>query len=108
MNAVAELPYAVKSTKVIWMIQNDPPPTPLCFDSRGQWQDYLMYLEASGERITRRQDLGKHAKSRLRVVTTVFDRIDICMDCLQGGERQKRMEREGRCMAHPLKQEQKP
>ncbi len=98
MNAVAELPYAVKSTKVIWMIQNDPPPTPLCFDSRGQWQDYLMYLEASGERITRRQDLGKHAKSRLRVVTTVFDRIPFCSDCSIGGERQLRMVAEKRCI----------
>lgn len=95
---LADLPYAVKSTKVIWMIQNDPPPKPLCFDSRGQWQEYLMYLEASGEHITRRQDLGKHAKSRVRVVTTVFTRIDHCADCHVGGERQLRMVAEKRCI----------
>ena len=92
------LPYAVKSTKVIWMIQNDPPPTPLCFDSRSQWVEYLMYLEASGEPITRRQDLGKHSKTRIRVVTTVFDRIPYCDDCAVGGQRQQRMAREGRCI----------
>ena len=95
---IAPLPYAVKSTKVIWMIQSDPPPTPLCFDSRSEWQTYLMYLDASGERITRRQDLGKHSKSRVRIVTTVFDRIDFCADCSVGGDRQQRMVREGRCI----------
>lgn len=98
MPAVAELPYAVKSTKVIWMIQTAPPPMPLCFDSMASWKDYLMYLEASGEKITRRQDLGKNAVARVRVVTTVFDRIDFCQDCAVGGQRQQRMAREGRCI----------
>lgn len=92
------LPYAVKSTKVIWMIQNDPPPKPLCFDTMKDWQDLLMYMEASGERITRRQDIGKHSKSKVRVVTTVFDRVDFCMDCAIGGQRQQRMAQEGRCI----------
>lgn len=92
------LPYAVKPSKVIWMIQQTPPPKPACFDTMASWQEYLMYLHASGERITRRQDLGKNATGRVRVVTTVFDRIDHCQDCLIGGERQKRMAREGRCI----------
>ena len=98
------LPYAVKSTKVIWMIQHAPPPKPLCFDSLPQWQAYLMYLDASGERITRRQDTAKWTTQRgakvrtVRTVVTVFDRIDHCSDCLVGGERQQRMVREGRCI----------
>lgn len=103
MPAIANLPYAVKSTKVIWMIQTAPPPKPLCFDSMNQWVDYLMYLEASGEKITRRQDLGNSRlpgpqRAITRVVTTVFDRIDFCADCSVGGQRQQRMAREGRCI----------
>ena len=90
------LPYAVKITKVIWMIEKAPPPMPLCFDSMSQWQEYLMYLHASGETITRRQDLGKYKGPR--VVTTVFDRIDHCEDCLIGEKRQLRMQDEGRCI----------
>lgn len=89
-------PYAVKVSKVIWMIQKAPPPMPLCFDSMAQWQEYLVYLHASGETITRRQDLGKHKGPR--VVTTVFDRIDHCEDCLIGEKRQLRMQDEGRCI----------
>lgn len=98
------LPYAVKSTRVIWMIQHAPPPVPACFDGPSQWQDYLMYLEASGERITRRQDTGKWttvdgAKVRTsRTVVTVFDRIDFCADCDIGGRHQLEMAATGRCI----------
>lgn len=95
------LPYAVKPSKVIWMIQQTPPPKPLCFDTMGSWQEYLMYLHASGETITRRQDLGKNSRDRARVVTTVFDRIDFCGDCEIGGQRQRRMSAEGRCILPP-------
>lgn len=95
------LPYAVKPSKVIWMIQQTPPPKPLCFDTMSSWQEYLMYLHASGETITRRQDLGKNAKHGVRVVTTVFDRIDHCQDCDIGGTRQRRMSVEGRCILPP-------
>lgn len=96
----ATLPYAVKPSKIIWLIQNQPPPKPLCFDSMPQWQEYLMYLHADGTQITRRQDLGKNSKDRVRVVTDVIDpkRIDFCQDCDIGGDRQKRMQREKRCI----------
>lgn len=109
MNAtlVVVLPYAVKQSKVIWMIQNAPPPKPACFDDDAQWREYLMYLAASGEPITRRQDLGKHAGRR--TVTTVFDRIPFCDDCAIGGGRQLRMQDEGRCVIpKPKTPEQKP
>ena len=100
----ATLPYAVKGNKVIWLIQNHPPPKPLCFDDLAQWQSYLMYLDASGEKITRRQDTGKWTTlegSKVRVqrtVVTVFDRIDFCADCHVGGPRQQRMVAEARCI----------
>lgn len=90
------LPYAVKPSKVIWMIQTAPPPKPMCFDDTKQWQEYLMGLHAEGTPITRRQDLGKH--SGRRTVTTVFDRVDYCADCAIGGERQRRMQDEKRCL----------
>ncbi|MEY3252431.1 MAG: hypothetical protein RL227_1404 [Pseudomonadota bacterium] len=90
------LPYAVKPSKVIWMIQTAPPPMPLCFDDGKQWQEYLMLLHAEGQQITRRQDTGKHSKSR--VVVDVFDtkRIDFCQDCSAGHMR--KMQGEKRCI----------
>ena len=100
------LPYAIKSTKVIWMIQQAPPPAPACFDGLAQWQEYLMYLATSGETITRRQDLGKHRGQR--TVTTVFDRIDFCQDCAIGGQRQLRMVADGRCILPPMKAPEPP
>jgi hypothetical protein len=94
----ATLPYAVKPSKVIWLIQNQAPPAPLCFDSQAQWSEYLMYLHAEGQQITRRQDTGKH--SGHRVVVDVIDpkRIDYCESCDIGGDRQRRMVKEGRCI----------
>jgi hypothetical protein len=90
------LPYAVKPSKVIWMIQTAPPPKPLCFDDSKQWQEYLMLLHAEGQQITRRQDTGKHSKNR--VVVDVFDtkRIDFCQDCSAGHMR--KMQGENRCI----------
>ena len=82
--------------RVMWLIQHDPPPTPLCFRDRAQWQDYLTQLAASGERITRKQDLGKH--SGRRTVRVVFSRIDYCQDCEIGGRHQRAMVEQGRCI----------
>jgi hypothetical protein len=90
------LPYAVKPSKVIWMIQTAPPPKPLCYDTMGSWQEYLMLLHAEGQQITRRQDTGKH--SGRRVVVDVFDtkRIDFCDSCT--AEYRSRMQGEKRCI----------
>lgn len=82
--------------RVMWLIQHDPPPTPLCFRDRAQWQDYLTQLAASGERITRREDTGKHAGRR--VVRVVFARIDYCQDCQIGGSHQQAMAEQRRCI----------
>lgn len=96
------LPYAVRRTRVIWMIVNAPPPKPLCFETDGQWQEYLMYLHESGERITRIVDRGAARGNGTggspRVVTREFDRIDYCADCDVGGKHQRRMQVEGRCI----------
>jgi hypothetical protein len=90
------LPYAVKPSKVIWMIQTAPPPKPLCFDEDKQWREYLMLLHAEGQQITRRQDTGKHSKNR--VVVDVFDtkRIDFCQDC--SAAHMRKMQGEKRCI----------
>lgn len=90
------LPYAVKPSKVIWMIQTAPPPKPLCFDDAKQWGEYLMYLHAEGQQITRRQDTGKH--SGRRVVMDVFDvkRIDFCESCT--ADYRRAMQGEKRCI----------
>lgn len=100
----ATLPYAVKPSKVIWMIQTAPPPKPLCFDTGKQWTEYLMLLHAEGQQITRRQDTGKwktvdgQKVRTTRTITTVFDekRIDFCADCTP--ERRRKMQGEKRCI----------
>jgi hypothetical protein len=100
-------PRAAKRT-VVWMIQHAPPPTPQCFDSLEQWQQYLTVLNASGEQITRRQDIGKWTtvdgkKVRTwRTVARVFDRIDICADCDLGSPQQIAKRQAGRCIMPPL------
>ena len=91
------LPFDVKQSRTIWMIQTAPPPKPMCFDTLEQWQEYLMYLHASGESITRRQDIGKYG-NKPRVITVVFDHIPYCDDCEIGSPRQLRMRSEGRCI----------
>lgn len=104
------LPYSVApgSRRVIWMIRNIPPPTPLCFDSLEQWQEQLLLIHASGESITRRQDTGKWTtidgkKIRTeRTVTMVFDRIDYCAACDIGGAQQMAKRQAGRCILPPL------
>ncbi len=86
----------IARTKIYWMVQNSPPPKPLCFDTLRDWQEYLLYVHASGTPITRRQDLGKWAGRR--TVTTVFARVDYCADCDIGGKVQQAKQRAGRCI----------
>lgn len=95
-----DLPYAVKASKVIWLIQRgDVGPRPLCFASDKIWREHLMYQHASGEQITRRQDTGTYRdyKRQTRAVRTIFDSADYCQDCDIGGEFQDKMDRAGRC-----------
>lgn len=89
-----DLPLDVKPSKVIRLILESPPPTPKCFSYLRQWQDYLMVLHTSGERITRRRDLGKYRGER--TVDLVFvDAVDHCADCHH--RHKAAMERQGRC-----------
>lgn len=97
-----------KPTKVMWLIQHQPPPKPLCFDTLTEWQSYLITQVASGEKITRRQDTAKWAtvdgkKVRThRTVVPVFDKIDHCGDCAIGSPAQLAKRQAGRCVLPPL------
>lgn len=91
----------VRQTKIIWLLKHDPPPTPLCFESREDWQGYLMLLHTEGRSVVRRQDRVIEGK---RIVTNTWDRIDYCADCDIGGSYQQRMQRENRCIL-PAKNE---
>ena len=96
----AGLPYAVKASKTIWMIQRgEIGPRPLCFSSDDEWRDHLMYQHASGEQITRRKDTGTYRGQmrQTRVVRTVFGNADYCQDCDISGAFQAKMDRAGRC-----------
>ena len=93
-----------KSATVFWLIEHAPPPKPLCFDSRRQWQAYLEGLADDGVKLTRRQDHatwttvdGKQQR-RTREVRVVFDRVDYCSDCQIGGAHQLRMQDDNRCI----------
>lgn len=88
------LPFDIKPSKVVRLILASPPPMPKCFTYLRQWQDYLMVLHTSGERITRRRDLGKYRGEREVEVVFVAD-IDHCGDCHH--RHKAAMERAGRC-----------
>lgn len=94
---MTDAPYATRAnrTRVIWMIENNPPPKPACFDTMRQWQEYLLYVDASGEPVVQRRD---HGRMPVRVVSVEFRRIDYCADCDIGSARQQRMQVEGRCI----------
>lgn len=60
-----------------------------------------MYAHASGERIVRIVDRGAARGNRggsPRTVALEFERVDYCQDCEIGGEYQRRMQAEGRCI----------
>lgn len=101
-------PQTGRPRKVIWLIENRPPPTPLCFDSTAEWQSYLTSLADSGEPITRKSDTGKWTtrngvRIRLkRTVALVWERIDYCQDCAIGSHDQMAKRQAGRCILPPL------
>ena len=87
---------ALRKTKVIWMIEHEPPPKPPCFDALDGWKQYLLSLHATGRTLTRRSDTGKYAGKR--TVRMVFDRIDYCGDCDIGSATQRSKQLAGRCV----------
>lgn len=92
-----EIPAGLRPNKVVMLVLESPPPTPACFRSRKDWQEWLLLAHASGERITVIRDTGKY-KDRQRVERSVrleFAEIDHCADCTR--ERQAEMEKAGRC-----------
>lgn len=92
-----EIPAGLRPNKVVMLVLESPPPTPACFRSRKDWQEWLLLAHASGERITVIRDTGKY-KDRQRVERSVrleFADIDHCADCTR--ERQAEMEKAGRC-----------
>ena len=94
------LPYAVKQSKTIWLIQQGHVgPRPLCFYNDRDWREHLMLHAASGEKITRRQDTGTYVdkKRQSRSVRTVFSGADYCAECDESSGYPARMTRAGRC-----------
>lgn len=92
-----DIPAGLRPNKVVMLVLESPPPTPACFRSRKDWQEWLLLAHASGERITVIRDTGKY-KDRQRVERSVrleFADIDHCADCTR--ERQAEMEKAGRC-----------
>jgi hypothetical protein len=87
---------------LVRLLVEQAPPTPACFDSDLQYHEYLLLSHHSGERVVRREDIGKHrhkAGNGQRVVRTVFaiEPFQHCLDCPIGGAFQRRMVRDGRC-----------
>jgi hypothetical protein len=93
-------PFDVKPGKVIRMILEATPPMPECFSNTRTWQDWLMLAHTAGERIVRRQDVGKYRGDR-SVETVFVDDVDHCIDCHSCHKAE--MQKQGRC--HPSAQE---
>lgn len=94
------------------LVATDAPPAPPCFETSEQWRDWLLLAYDSGERVVRRQDLGKHLGKDVRKVSTVFAIAPLqqCKDCQF--DYAQRMAADGRCQLaqilagddwHPLK-----
>ncbi len=86
----------MRKTRVIWMIEHEPPAKPPCFDAMDGWKQYLLCLHETGRTLTRRSDTGKYAGKR--TVRMVFDRIDYCGDCDIGSHTQRQKQQAGRCV----------
>lgn len=83
-------------TDLIRLIRDEAPAHPACFDSRAQWVEFLVSAHASGVKVLRRQDIGKHRGQR----STSFAVLPVgqqshCAECALA--RQDRMKAEGRC-----------
>lgn len=83
-------------TDLIKLIRNEAPQSPACFDSQSQWVEFLVSAHASGAKVLRRVDTGKHRGHRV----TRFEVLPVgqqshCVECAKG--RQDRMKAEGRC-----------
>jgi len=92
------LPHGIKPSRTVWMILSDPPPRPACSESDKTWQEWLLYLHQSGEKLVRYRESGRHTPRRKK--TLVFKQINHCLDCEHGGAFQQQMESEGRCQPY--------
>jgi len=82
--------------KVIHLIQIAAPARPACFDSHGEWQQWLTDAHITGVRVMRRVDSGsKSLKRSTHYVVLPTERIDYCCDCTS--IRRAAMQRQGRC-----------
>ena len=88
-------PQAVK-TNLIRLIRDEAPPHPACFDTQQQWVEFLVAAHASGTRVVRREDTGKHSGKRAtRFAVLPAGQQSHCAECEL--RRQERMRAEGRC-----------
>lgn len=89
-----DVPFSVKPSRVIRLIDTSPPPRPLCYDNDEDWKTELKLAHTAGIVITRRKDTGKYAGNRL--VELVFrDDFDFCENCTY--KHKAAMERANRC-----------
>lgn len=79
------------------LLDKQLPRRPRCFDSNDKWRQYLLTTHESGESITRRQDVGKHAGNRKVITILAIRPFMWCDECASGCEFRRRMESEGKC-----------
>lgn len=83
-------------TDLVKLIRNEAPQHPACFDSQAQWVEFLVTAHASGLKVLRRQDIGKHRGQRVTSFAVLpVGQQSHCVECAKG--RQDRMKAEGRC-----------
>lgn len=96
-------------TDLIKLIRDQAPAHPACFDTQAQWVEFLVSSHASGARVVRRVDTGKHSGNR----ATHFAVLPVgqqshCAECEL--RRKERMQAEGRCfpVRPPSPRQQQP
>lgn len=95
-------------TDLIKLIRDQAPARPACFDTQDQWVEFLVAAHASGLKVLRRQDVGKHRGERVTSFAVLpVGQQSHCVECAKG--RQDRMKAEGRCFpVRPPVQRQQP
>lgn len=83
-------------TDLVKLIRDEAPPHPACFDSQHQWVEFLVSAHASGAKVVRRVDTGKHRGQRMTTFAVLpVGQQSHCAECAKF--RQDQMKAAGRC-----------
>lgn len=93
-------------TDIVRLIHTEAPEKPACFETQGEWTQYLVSAHEAGQKVVRRVDTGKHAgKRETHFAVLPVGQQSHCAECSQ--KRRDVMKAAGRCFpVNPPKQQE--